>query len=236
MADVSDLPPAQLRCFALVGQFLQGWGTMEIALNGAIGAGLKIEEVQTAIVCANITFRDKIDIVRTLVDVSTFSDRDKASAKSKLRKLGNHARRRNMVAHTAFGPTFDGTGVEFYAVKAKGEYDRSRLIWSAHKFREESRALEGYATFLRSLRDCFARKPLAEVDYVSALRPFLDTGFNMGMLGGWNYLDRPAPTQQIDQTGLAGPPIQPRQDRPGSDPATRERTPRKPGEPPEGGR
>lgn len=42
MTDFKDLDPETRAC-ALVGQFLQAWSAMELALRDAIGAALKIE-------------------------------------------------------------------------------------------------------------------------------------------------------------------------------------------------
>jgi hypothetical protein len=42
MTDFKDLDP-QIRCFALVGQFLQAWSIMEATLHDAIGAALSME-------------------------------------------------------------------------------------------------------------------------------------------------------------------------------------------------
>ena len=103
MTDLRDLDPP-IRCFAVVGQFLHHWSTMELSPHAAIGAALQIEPVQLQILCANIRFRDTIHILRTLIDVSQFTASVKDDAKRKTRKLGNHARRRNILAHDPFLP------------------------------------------------------------------------------------------------------------------------------------
>jgi hypothetical protein len=197
MADSPELTP-ELRCYVLVGQFLQAWSAMEIALHNAIGAAFNLESVQTKILCANIHFRDKIHILRTLVGVSSFPEQEKAQAKSKLRKLGNHAVKRNMVAHSAFVTNMEGTGVMFLTTKARGEYDPSAIIWSRHRFEQEDRALESYAKFLDNLRDCFRRRPLTQPNYVNALLPFLQTDWSVPMprpvpLGLLRSLTQPVP-------------------------------------------
>src|ERR1700688_3033788 len=115
MSDFKDLDP-NIRCYALVGQFLQAWSAMELSLRDAIGAALNIEAIKLQIICSNLGFRDKINILRTLIDVSTWPEDDKVRAKSKLRKVSNHSGKRNMIAHAPFGPDATKTGVEFLTV------------------------------------------------------------------------------------------------------------------------
>ena len=113
MTDFKGLDP-ETRCYALVGQFLQVWSAMELALHNAIGAALSIEVVKLKIVCANMRFGDKTNILRTLVDVSSFSKDEKARDKRKLKALSRHSSKRNITTHSP-SPTLilSKTGVEF---------------------------------------------------------------------------------------------------------------------------
>jgi hypothetical protein len=174
MTDFQKLDP-DVRCCVLVALFLQGWAAMELALRDAIGAALKIEEIQLKILCANIRFRDKTDILRTLVDVaSSFSAEEKKDAKSKLRKLSRHAMWRNMIAHDPFLADSAGDGVVFGTIKAKGAYDASHTRWSIHRFEGEDRALHAYTDWLDCLAARFKAAPLTRQNYADALRPYLD--------------------------------------------------------------
>lgn len=146
---------------------------MELALRDVIGAALKVESAPLQILCANIHFRDKIHILRALVDVSYFSDDEKRYAKTKLRKLGNHAGRRNMLAHEPFLADPKSKGVQFLTVKAKGEYSTPTIVWSSHQFNQEGRALRSYTLFLECLEKLFKEKPLTYRNYVEALLPYL---------------------------------------------------------------
>ena len=121
MTDFKDLDP-ETRAYALVGQFLQARSAMELSLQDAIGAALQIELVKLQIICSNLGFRDKINILRTLVDVSSFSE-DKAQAYSKLGKLSEYAGKRNMIAHAPFHADSTKAGVEFLTVKARGKFE-----------------------------------------------------------------------------------------------------------------
>jgi len=224
------LDPDEIRCVALVGHFLQAWSAMELALRDAIGAALKIEPVQLQILCANIRFRDKTDILRTLVDVSSFADDEKRRAKSKIRKLGSHAGKRNMLAHDPFEAHGASKGVQFLTVRAKGEYETPSPIWSLHRFKEEDHALHGYTKFLDCLGMRFKQRPLTKQNYVDALRPYLD--MNMGM--GWRQVDTPLPLQQITGLASSNSLSQLDQARPGYGPASSEETAQTPDKPREG--
>jgi hypothetical protein len=167
----------ETRCRVLVAIFLQGWAAMELALRDAIGAALNVETVRLQILCANIHFRDKTHILRTLVDVSSFSEVEKRTAKNKLRKLTNHAAKRNMIAHDPFMADGEIDGVRFITVKAKGEYDTPKVVWLRQRFAQEDYALKGYTKFLECLEQRFKTKPLTQQltqqNYTHVLRPFL---------------------------------------------------------------
>lgn len=179
MADLKNLEPED-RCRVLVGMFLQAWATMELALRDTIGAALNVDSIQVQILSANTRFRDKVDIMRTLVDVSSLPTEEKQLTKRRLFKLGKHAPRRNMIAHVPFLPDGKTGGVRFLTTKARGEYDKAVEVWSPQRFAQEHRALAGYTQFLGSLAGSFRRKPLVLRDYVHTLRPFLymDTDFS----------------------------------------------------------
>jgi hypothetical protein len=171
--DYTELAPA-IRAQALVGRFLQAWSAMEISLHETIGAALQIETTKLWILCANLRFRDKTNILRSLIDVSYFPDEEKQKAKTRLRKLAERSKHRNMIAHDPFEADPNGNGARFITVKAKGDYDTPLISWSIHRFDEEDRALEGYNGFLRGLEERFKKRPLQYRNYVDALRPFLD--------------------------------------------------------------
>jgi hypothetical protein len=173
MPEYDALPPT-IRAQALVGLFLQGWSAMESALHNAIGAALEIETIRLWILCANLRFRDKTHILRTLVDVSQFPDTEKDEAKKKLHDLGERALHRNMVAHDPFEPDANGDGVIFHSVKAKGKYQTPDTKWSVQTFTEQDRTSEGYANFLDGLAERFRQIPLTIPNYAGVLRRFLD--------------------------------------------------------------
>ena len=226
MSDFKELDP-NIRCFALVGQFLQAWSAMELALRDAIGAALNINPIQLQILSANIRFRDKTDVLRTLVDVSPFPEDEKRRAKARIRKLGGHASKRNMIAHEPFAADPESKGVKFLTVKARGDFQTPDIIWSVHKFTEEGRALGSYKQFLECLESRFRQKPLTQQNYIDALRPFLD----IGMGSNW-------PPAHIDVTMRSTTPLVlahsqslPDATHPDCDPATQEETSQTPDKP-----
>src|SRR5947209_8350866 len=102
----------EIRCFALVGEFLRAWSLMEASLHDAIGAALNIEGLKVRILCANMRFRDKLHVIASLVYVAdSFSYEERSEIRKKLRTLADYSANRNMMAHEPFGPDESKTGV-----------------------------------------------------------------------------------------------------------------------------
>jgi hypothetical protein len=176
MTDFRDLDP-ETRCFALVGQFLQAWSVMEGSLHNVIGAALNIETTKLYILSANIRFRDKTNIISSLIDVApNFTKDEKATLRKNFRDLAEYSANRNMVAHDAFGPDASKTGVEFLTVKAKGKFALPNVVWSADQFRTERATIDQYRTLLESLVKRFRSRPLGQQNYSAALQSFLREG------------------------------------------------------------
>jgi hypothetical protein len=66
----------EIRCFALVGEFLRAWSLMESALHEAIGAALNIEGLKVRILCANMRFHDKLNVITSLLHVAPAFSKD----------------------------------------------------------------------------------------------------------------------------------------------------------------
>jgi hypothetical protein len=164
----------EIRCFALVGEFLRAWSLMEASLHDAIGAALNIEGLKVRILCANMRSRDKLHVIASLVYVAdSFSYEERSEIRKKLRTLADYSANRNMMAHDPFGPAESKTGVKFLTVKAKGKVDIPDVVWSVEKFRTESEFVHDYSDFFDGLTARFKARPLAPPDYVSALMPFV---------------------------------------------------------------
>src|SRR5262249_34886748 len=95
MADPKGWTEPEIRCFALVGEFLQWWSSMESSLHNAIGAALNIEALKVRILCANMGFRDKLNVIASLVDVApAFSYDERNEIHKKLGTLAKYSANR----------------------------------------------------------------------------------------------------------------------------------------------
>jgi hypothetical protein len=217
MTDFKDLDP-EIRCFALVGQFLQAWSFMEDSLHKAIGTALSIETPKLQILCANIRFRDKIHILSTLIDVAPiFSNEAKAEFKKALRELAEYSGTRNMIAHDGFRPNDEG--VEFLTVKAKGKFDLPKIIWNADRFQSEGAIVAQYRSLLDGLQAHFQAQPLAQRAYAGAL------------LDALQYADTPLPMRHTMSPALLYYLSHQPQDPPDNDQANQEKSVQTPDRP-----
>jgi hypothetical protein len=83
MKDFTSLDP-DTRCYALVGRFLSEFAELETCLNMALQAAMKLHDLIRFILCANITLRDKVSILRAIVDVSQFPEEERKHFQSVL--------------------------------------------------------------------------------------------------------------------------------------------------------
>lgn len=143
----------QRRAYALVGEFLHTWSEMELCLHDAIGAALRLDSLMQFILCANMQLRDKLNVLRTVVDVSDIPDGMREHFSKRLRELTDYSPVRNMMAHDPFEPNSNGDGVIFSAVKAKGKFDLPPVEWNIKKFQDEQKIVAEYAKDLIRLRD-----------------------------------------------------------------------------------
>ena len=120
--DLDDLLnlPNDVRALTLVGLYLRSWSVMESSLNHAIERAFRLSSLEGAILTKNTQFRDKIHILKTIIDTRVVDQDVAAGHKTTLNQISNLAPDRNMVAHDAFSHTDDGDGVKFYVIKAKG--------------------------------------------------------------------------------------------------------------------
>lgn len=151
MTDFHSLDP-ETRAFALVGCFLAQWAIMESNIREAMGKALGLDQIQVAIINANIQLRDKIHIVRTAVDISPiYPETEKERYKKVLMDISDYSHNRNMMAHGMFGPSTSSDGVEFFVTKAKGKLVFPDVNWSMSKFNEEYERIKDFADELRNL-------------------------------------------------------------------------------------
>jgi len=157
MTDLKSLDP-ETRCFALVGQFLHAWSTMELCLHDAIGDAVRVRPLMRFILCANLQIRNKLNILNSIVDVSSLKDTERKHYSNLLNDLSQYSAARNMMAHDPFAPDETESdpakqGVTFGPVKAKGKFSLPPTTWNQDKFREEIEKVAEYADALIRLRD-----------------------------------------------------------------------------------
>jgi hypothetical protein len=170
MTDIQDLDP-ETRAFAMVGQFLQAYAKMEETLHNAIGAALSIDPIKMKILAVNIEFSKKIQILRTLIDISeSFTDDQRKTTKSECRKMITFAENRNIVAHTYFGPDKTNKGVEFKTVKASGDFSMTGKVWLDEQFRHEIAQVADFEKLLGDIETKFQSTPVDPSLYVSAFQ------------------------------------------------------------------
>jgi hypothetical protein len=170
MSDFKNLDP-ETRAFAMVGQFLQTYAKMEEALHDAIGTALSIDPIKMKILAVNIEFSKKIQILRTLIDISeSFTDQERTTAKSKCKKMITFAENRNIVAHTYFRPDCTNKGVEFKTIKASGDFSADGKIWLDDEFLRVLAITVGFEKLLDEIETKFQSKPIDPSLYVSAFQ------------------------------------------------------------------
>ncbi len=176
----------EVRCFALVGQFLHAWSKMEGALHNAIGSALSIETTKLQILIANLGFRDKINVIRTLVDVNPFfADKDKAGYQKTFHDLSEYAgKSRNMIAHVPFEP--HDTGVQFAQVKARGKFETPSTLWDTTRFQAELTTVNNFRVFIELVGNRFATQPMPQQAYTAAARRASYSGD-----AGWQWWQQP---------------------------------------------
>jgi hypothetical protein len=152
MVDLSHLKelPHDIRCLALVGDFLQRWGNLESTLNYVMQTALQLSPLQGAVLSKNVQMRDKIHICKTVIDLYLYGEAVVIHKKA-LSDVSDFSLDRNMIAHDMFIPDPEGDGVEFYVIKAKGRFDIPKVAWSVADFEkraEQTKRLWEYRIYL----------------------------------------------------------------------------------------
>ena len=130
---MDDLDPKDKTTQAqvLVGRFLWYWGALEATINNCIGKLLGLDDPQMYIVGKNTQFRDKINILRTAATIATPNSAKLADLMAVAAELYID---RNVVAHDMFDVSEDGTGVQFYSVKARDKLRFPVVVWTPGEF------------------------------------------------------------------------------------------------------
>ena len=191
MVRFQSLDP-ETRAFALVGRFLQTWASMEWAIGTAIATPLQVNKMTEYILVRNLSFTNKINVLKCLCQISHLSDSDKKQTEDLLNAILGMVNYRNTIAHDLFKPSGKNDGVEFMTMRARGKISFPDADWSAAQFELMDIALAAAATRLDALSAKLkaARRISANAlaDLVSAIPDLPTEGFS-----GPGSLDHLAP-------------------------------------------
>lgn len=107
---------------------MMAYAVLEWKLSEALERCLGLSAVQGAIINANISFRDKCSIVKTILSLVAGDDAKKV--KSALEKISKSATDRNKIAHNSFFANKNRDGIRIYTIHAKGSFDYGQTVWS----------------------------------------------------------------------------------------------------------
>lgn len=157
MDQFANLEP-RIRACALVGMFLQEWSFVEARLRSIIGKALGLNQLQAAILAANMQLRDKIHVVNTIVGLTQFSNQTRsASYRVLLNEIASYSKNRNMMAHDFFAETKNGEGVSFFVIRAKGNFSLPDVTWSIEAFKDAYKKLRSFYDELGTLEKDIGR-------------------------------------------------------------------------------
>ena len=198
MTDIRSLD-ADNRTFALVGRFLQAWALMESQMSHAIAKALGLTDLQEVVLQKNTQFRDKTNILKTLVAMSYFGETEAARLIKLIGQIYDYSTNRNMMAHDLFMPSEKTDGVEFLVVKARGTLQFPTVDWTVDDFHDAYALLLSYRLEMESLRN----RLHAFTSLAAALSAPVSPSLGLGGLGFPGLLSPPDPTLQSSGTGPA---------------------------------
>lgn len=136
---------------ALIGDYLWHWSAMEGLLNNAIGKVLGLDSLQKAIVCSNITLKNKIDILKTALSLEPISLTERKQFVETLESIRAASNERNMIAHDAFDVSEDRQRLEWFVRKAKGKLTFPDSGWTKADFESRFSQIDTFSESLEKL-------------------------------------------------------------------------------------
>jgi len=187
-------------CF-LVGRFMYEWALLESAINGGVGKLLGMDAVEETIATNNMQFRNKANILKTVIDLRGGGDDWAKAAHKDIEKICDLSLDRNIVAHTIFGPTEDGK-VRFLVVKASDKLKFPETVWSPEDFVARYKKMKIYRGRVEEIISVLAKRKIglggmfgAWTQLANQLPPGQDHGNYLGRLLLGNP-DSPTPTSE----------------------------------------
>lgn len=126
-----------VRAILIVGFYLQTWAFMEHALDEVIAKALGLTGLQNYVLRSELAFHNKINLTRTLVDLSTMMPNEKQYFDNSLNHMSNYSANRNIIAHDPFSRSTSTDGVKFLVYKSKGKLKFPEFDWPIFRFLEE---------------------------------------------------------------------------------------------------
>jgi len=120
--------------FRLVGEFMYHFAMLESTLDELLRRMMGLEIISALILSANLDMSKKITLAICGMPYQHNTSIDTNKAIKDLNKIRGISDDRNIVAHTFFGPTASGDGVEFNRTIAKASLDITPIIWSTAEF------------------------------------------------------------------------------------------------------
>lgn len=136
---------------ANVGRFLFNWAALEQSLHEAIETAFSLNPLCGAILVNNMQLRDKINILKTILDA--YGHNDAPSLIKTLDAIGTYSAVRNMVAHEFHAAA--GDSVRFYRMRAKGKFSIPETIWSDADFHAAYDKIDNFKTEIEKKKEAF---------------------------------------------------------------------------------
>lgn len=159
------MPAAE--CWRLVGQFMHHWALVEKGLDKAMGIALGLDTLQAEILAPNIAIGKKVAITMAAVSLAVMTTKRIKHYRGVLSEIRNFAaQKRNIVAHYPFGPSDDGSSVEFLVVHAKDKLSFPDEVWDSKAWSDAFSRMkyfdEQMVNLCTHLKEAEAIKPILE--------------------------------------------------------------------------
>lgn len=136
--------PRGARADALVGRYLGLFAFVEVGLNRLLAHFLNTDVASWTVMTRNMEFAAKVQSARALNSVY---DRD-GHFNGLNKRLMDHAKDRNLIAHSPFGPSRSSNGVTFMNFKANAKLEGVHDDWSVERMMKAYGELRDTATQL----------------------------------------------------------------------------------------
>ncbi len=156
------------RAFRLVGAFMHHWGNIELGLDRAVRAVLRLGQTEGLVATANLTFPGKVRVITTALGQASAGPGWAKDGSDVLKTLTALHEDRVMVAQDGFSGV--PGGVVFYKIKANGSSKVPETSWTEGEFEKKFDTLRDLSGKLGALIERLEKGALA-IDPLPALSP-----------------------------------------------------------------